>query len=91
MGGYTIELSRSAANHFKALDKTMQGRVVEKLKALCADPFNLNTSKKLINRGGQRSARVGNLRILFDVDTTLLKLKVSTILNRGQVYRHSRK
>jgi len=37
-----------------------------KLREVCADPEQ--NSKRLVNRGGQRSARVGMWRVLFDLD-----------------------
>lgn len=89
MDEFTVELSRSAANYFARLGKDQKDRVAAKLRELCADCAS--NSKKLVNRGGARSARVGNLRILFDVNEKLRKLEVSAIAPRGDVYKHSKK
>lgn len=89
MNGFTVWLSQSAASYLKRMSKDTSERITAKLQELCADYSA--SSKQLVNRGGARSARVGNLRILFDVNEKLRRLEVSAILPRGDVYKHTKK
>jgi mRNA-degrading endonuclease RelE of RelBE toxin-antitoxin system len=61
-------------------------RLRRKFEELKADPFEAQNSKPLKGRNDQRSARVGNLRILFQVDD--LDIIVAAIGPRGQIYKH---
>jgi mRNA-degrading endonuclease RelE of RelBE toxin-antitoxin system len=56
----------------------------EKLEKLKADPFDPQNSKPLKGRNEQRSARVGGLRILFQVQG--LDIIVAEIGPRGEFY-----
>ena len=62
-------------------------RLLEKLEKLKSDPFDLQNSKPLKGRNDQRSARVGDLRILFRVEA--LNIIVAEIGPRGEIYKHS--
>jgi len=63
-------------------------RIDDALRAAAKDPFG--ASDHLVNRGGERKIRVGDLRILFRVadDGEIL---VDAILPRGDVYKHRRR
>jgi mRNA-degrading endonuclease RelE of RelBE toxin-antitoxin system len=67
MGHHSVSLSRKAANYLKRCDAPARDRLREKIEKLKADPFAPQNSKPLKSRNGQRSARVGDLRILFQV------------------------
>ena len=68
-------------------DAPTRDRLRTKLRKLEADPFDPQHSKPLRGRKEWRSARVGDLRILFVVDG--VTVVVSSIDSRGQVYKHS--
>ena len=87
MSAFSIELGRQAASYFSRLGKDLQARVGAKLREIAAD--HEAESKKLVNRSGARSARVGNLRILFDVNESLRRIEVTAILPRGDVYKRT--
>jgi mRNA-degrading endonuclease RelE of RelBE toxin-antitoxin system len=48
--------------------------------------FDPAISKALSGRGGQRSSRVGNLRILYFVNDVVHVLDVTDIGPRGDIY-----
>jgi mRNA-degrading endonuclease RelE of RelBE toxin-antitoxin system len=58
----------------------------QKFEKLKADPFASQNSKPLKGRNDQRSARVGDLRILFRVEG--LEVIVADIGPRGEIYKH---
>jgi mRNA-degrading endonuclease RelE of RelBE toxin-antitoxin system len=60
----------------------------QKLQKLRADPFDSQNSKPLKGRNDQRSARVGGLRVLFQVQG--LEIIVADIGPRGEIYKHGR-
>ena len=86
MNGYTVSISASAAKYLKRCDAPTRDRLRQKLEQLKADPFDPQNSKPLKGRNDQRSARVGGLRILFQVQN--LDIIVAEIGPRGEIYRH---
>lgn len=79
-----IKLTSTPRNYFERLDKQTQDRIRKKLIAISEDPKNPTHSKALSN-AIQRSARVGDYRILFTLTET--ELIVADIGSRGQIYR----
>jgi mRNA-degrading endonuclease RelE of RelBE toxin-antitoxin system len=67
VNGYSVSLSRTAAKYFERCDTPTRDRLRQKLERLKADPFDPQNSKRLKGRNDQRSARVGDFRILFRV------------------------
>ncbi len=59
---------------------------MRRLEQVPTDPFGPFT-KPLTGAGGRRSARVGDWRIVFSVDTGAEIVSVSAIGPRGRVYR----
>lgn len=80
----TVQLSTSAAKYLSALDKTTRRRITDKLHTLANDPLDLRCSYPLQGTT-KRSSRVGNYRILFEIDNQ--NLIVAAIGPRGQIYR----
>jgi mRNA interferase RelE/StbE len=79
-----VTLSNSAAKYLSSLDRSTQSRIVAKLDAIAAEPRNPRLSKPLTG-ADQRTARVGDYRIIFSIDLDLLY--VANIGPRGQIYR----
>jgi len=82
----TPKLSSDALKYLDSLDRTTAKRITEKITALAKEPYNLRLSKPLKN-SNKRTARVGDYRILFVVESGILL--VSFIGPRGQVYRNA--
>jgi mRNA interferase RelE/StbE len=79
-----IELSNTAAKYSSSLDRSTQSRIVSKLDAIASDPRNPRFSKPLTG-ADQRTARVGDYRIIFSIDPEVLY--VADIGPRGRIYR----
>lgn len=86
MPEYTLSLTKAAAKYLERCDAAVRERLKGKLDRLETDPFDPQQSKSLRGRGGERSARVGDLRILFLVQGN--SIVVASIDSRGQVYKH---
>jgi mRNA-degrading endonuclease RelE of RelBE toxin-antitoxin system len=86
---WTIEFAQQPDSYFKRLERSEQDRITKKLEEVCTS--HLEHSLRLVNTGGQRRARVGHLRIFFDVYPERRRLEVTAILSRGDAYRHKKK
>jgi len=83
---FDVRLSRSAERYLERLPRDMQRRIVGRLTQLAEDPFGPYT-KPLQGAAGDRSSRVGGLRIVYTVDRDRRLVEVSDIGPRGQIYR----
>lgn len=79
-----IKSTSAARKYLESLDKNTQRRIWEKLQSISENPTDPRHSKPLIG-SGRRAARVGDYRILFEVDDK--DLSVIAIGPRGQIYR----
>lgn len=86
MGRYTVRISNPAAAYLERLDGPIRKRIVERLRELAEDPFA--HSKPLAGVGGLRSSRIGDFRIILEVDGDRLLALIVRIGPRGQVYRN---
>jgi mRNA interferase RelE/StbE len=79
-----VALSNTAAKYLSSLDRPTQSRIIAKLDAIAAEPHDPRLSKPLTG-ADQRTARVGDYRIIFSIDPEVLY--VADIGPRGQIYR----
>jgi len=83
---YNVQISRRAEKHIKALPKTIKKRVSKKLITLRQNPFSGDV-KKLKVRHSRYRLRVGDYRIIFDIDKESITILVLTVRHRKDVYR----
>ena len=85
---YSIELSKEAENDIDALyrsDRSLFNRIMKKMGSLEERPYE---GKPLVgNHGGEFSLRVGNCRIVYEMDSSNHILYVLTIKHRRHAYR----
>ena len=80
---YQVELMPRAIKDLKTLPKPAVGRVVDKIRGL---ENNLTGDvKKLTNRSPSYRLRVGNYRVLFEIDGG--KITVYRVMHRQQAYQ----
>jgi len=82
---WEIRLSQSAVKVLRRVDRPTQERLAAKLDAIAADPFE---ASKPLQGTEVRSARVGDWRIILKIDNGVLIVTITSIEQRGQVYRH---
>lgn len=87
MPDYRIVFTRSARKELEQLDSPLVERILKKIEALGSNPCP-HDSRKL--QGSKRlwRVRVGNYRIIYDIDGSYLIVVVIAIRHRGDVYRH---
>ena len=84
MNGYRLVLKRSAEKELLALDDKISLRLAEAINALIENPFP-HGAIKLTDRSGHR-VRVGDYRIIYEVDTKVQKIEVTAIRHRRDAY-----
>ena len=84
---YQIVFSRKAAKSFQRVPHNVGERIREKLAQIADDPFakHPNTAK-LQGRPGYR-LRVGDWRVIYEIQQEELVMMVIKIASRGEVYR----
>jgi len=82
---YSLILSDKFDRIFSQLDKSVQDRVVERLKELTGNPKLGKPLKGKLK--GIWSLRVGKYRILYQVQEEKLVIFVITLGHRKQVYK----
>ena len=85
-GPYELRLASRASDYLDRVDERTRSRLKARLDQIANSPYGPQT-KPLTNRPGLRSARVGDLRIIFSVDSATQIVDVDRIGPRGQIYR----
>lgn len=84
---YLIELTAEAEKDLRRLDRIVERRVRERLRELSADPYSIRISKPLKMAARDRSARVGNWRVLYEVHDNEKVIKVLAVRPRQEAYK----
>lgn len=88
MKTYKIEFTKSALKEFKKVSKKIRDKLLEALELLATNPYSeLIKSKKI--RGAQNlfRIRIGDYRVVYEVQKNILKIIVIKIGHRREVYR----
>jgi mRNA interferase RelE/StbE len=81
---YTIEIAPAAERQLKALSKSLQDRIVQQLLALQATPRPPGVKK--LDSDIYR-VRVGDYRIIYQIQDQALLILVLRVRHRKDVYR----
>ncbi len=84
---YRIEYSREASKTMKRLPQNLAATIRCKLEQLVADPFAANANVKRLRGREVYRLRIGDWRIIYSVNETVLTIEVLRIGPRGQVYQ----
>ena len=66
----------------------MHPSIIYAIENLPSNPFPKNKFKKLKGTINSFRLRIGDYRIIYDVDETLMQIKVYRVRHRKEVYRH---
>jgi mRNA interferase RelE/StbE len=83
---YRVELSKPALRQFEKLSKSVQTRLKPRIDALAHDP-RPHGVKKLVGEDELYRLRVGDYRIIYQIQDKVLLVLVVRIRNRKEVYR----
>lgn len=82
---HSIEYTRDALKTLARLPRDAQALLKRKIEGLARDPFGAANVKKLVGQPGYR-LRVGDWRVIYDVDSGRVVVRVLRIWPRGGVY-----
>lgn len=82
---YIIEYTKDAAKVLKTMPRNVAATIQAKIKLLANDPYSAANVKKLPGRDGCR-VRVGDWRVLFEINDGKLVVLVLAVKPRGGAY-----
>ena len=84
---YHVKVKRSAAKALKKIPKADQKRIADKIDSLAEDVPNPDTTKMKGNNPFHR-IRVGEYRIIYEIQEDVLLILVVKIGHRKDIYRN---
>ena len=84
---YRIEVKRSAAKALKKIPKADRKRIADKIDSLAEGPPNPDTTKMKGNNPFHK-IRVGDYRIIYEIQEDVLLILVVKIGRRKDIYRN---
>jgi mRNA interferase RelE/StbE len=86
MVSYRVEFKPSVAKDLKLLPKKMLVRVMTRIEALATDPTPTN-SLKLAGAERLHRIRVGDYRVIYEIDDEAGRVVVHYVRHRREAYR----
>ncbi len=86
MSLYKIEWKKSAKKELKKLDKQIISRILQVVENLAKNPYS-SDSKKLVASDSIYRIRVGNYRIIYKIESSVLTIEVIKVVHRREIYR----
>jgi mRNA interferase RelE/StbE len=83
---YRVELTPAAQRDLRSLDRPVLRRVDAKIRALAEDP-RPHGAEKLAGEAEIYRIRVGDYRILYQIEDALVRVLVVRVRHRREVYR----
>jgi mRNA interferase RelE/StbE len=85
---YEVLISHEAEKYYKRLDKNTKQRINQGIRHLVEEPLSGFHIKKLWGElEGKYRYAIGDLRIVYEVDTKNKIVQVKAIKSRGDVYK----
>ena len=84
---FKVELARQAEKALDRLDRITEKRLRDRLKVLSLNPYDLRLSNDVIMKEGKRYTKVGDWRIIFQVEAADMVIFVTAIQHRSKAYR----
>ena len=86
MKHYTIQYTRPAREELEALSVEIQNRIVAAIDSLTENP-RPRGSKKLKGGTNEYRIRVGNYRVIYEIDDKTVVVLIVRIAHRKDAYR----
>ena len=86
MASYRIEFTRSASKDLRSIDRQWIRRILEAVEALAGDP-RPSGCKKLVGAENSYRIRVGDFRVIYEIQDGLLLVLVVKVGHRRDVCR----
>ena len=86
MDSYRIEFAREATKDLRRIDRVWIPRIITAIENLADDPYPTGC-KKLVGSEHTFRIRVGDYRVIYDIQNKVLVVLVVRIRHRRDVYR----
>ena len=83
---HKVLIERPAERDLKQLEPRVQTRVIQAIRVLAADPYPRGC-QKLAGSTADWRIRVGDYRIVYEIDKSARTITVTRIRHRREVYR----
>ncbi len=84
---YKVSIKNSALKEIQQIPKSFRIRIIETIDSLAVDPRPKGV-KKLENFKNSYRVRVGQYRIVYEIEDRQLRIEVIKVANRKEVYRN---
>ena len=83
---YAVTFARSARRELEALDRSLIARVLNRIEALAREPRPAGC-RKLVGQGNLWRIRVGDYRVIYEVEDRRLVVDIVAVRHRSDAYR----
>lgn len=86
MAGYTVDFTTGAAKEIRKLDTGARKRILASIAELGTDP-RPKGCKKLTGEQSAWRIRIGDYRVLYEIQDNVLTVTVVRVAHRREVYK----
>ncbi len=86
MAKYAVALKPSAKKELESLSSKLIARIIPRLENLADDP-RPHGCKKLKGGDNEWRIRIGDYRVVYEIDDTKSSVEVTRVRHRGEVYQ----
>ena len=83
---YALTLGHQAKKEIRTLDITTIKRIEDRFQQLSDNPFDPRISKAIKMSPGRRTSRVGDWRLIFEINESERVIEIVSIRPRGKAY-----
>lgn len=84
---FEVVLSKVAQRTMNRLPESVRSKIDAKISAVAADPMAANNNVKPLRGVPGFRLRIGDWRVLYEIDYPGRRVKVRSVRNRGDAYR----
>ena len=86
MAEYSISFAKSARKQLQALDRALALRIIGRVESLAVVPRPAGCTK-IVGGAGLWRIRVGDYRVIYEIDDDRRRVDVSAVRHRRDAYR----
>jgi mRNA interferase RelE/StbE len=86
MPQYTVTFARSARKELQSLSPDLASKILDKIEALAIEPRPAGC-RKISGSSSLWRVRVGEYRVIYDIDDKTRTIDVSVVRHRKEAYR----
>lgn len=85
---YKLVFANKARKYMSSLNKELYNTILDEIEKLAENPNNpILDIKPLVNRKNEYRLRIGNYRVIYNLDKEVITICVLKIGTRGDVYK----